>query len=78
MLLTLLYNHPYSGAYSQQWEDEEGTKIGTSLPEELTVGKGIVTENGIVVYQTDKDVDVCIQSITGQQDGIPLEGARGF
>ena len=47
-----------------------------SLPEELTVGKGIVTENGIVVYQTDKDVDVCIQSITGQQDGIPLEGAR--
>ena len=33
-----------------------------SLPEELTVGKGIVTENGIVVYQTDKDVDVCIQS----------------
>ena len=49
-----------------------------SLPEELTVGKGIVTENGIVVYQTDKDVDVCIQSITGQQDGIPLEGAREF
>ena len=43
-------------------EDEEGTKIGMSLPEELTVGKGIVTENGIVVYQTDKDVDVCIQS----------------
>ena len=59
-------------------EDEEGTKIGMSLPEELTVGKGIVTENGIVVYQTDKDVDVCIQSITGQQDGIPLEGAREF
>ena len=57
-------------------EDDEGTKIGMSLPKELTAKKGIVTENGTVVYQTNQDVDMCVQSISGKQNGIPLDGFR--
>lgn len=67
---------PKDGNAFVTMKDEEGVEIGMSLPEELDTEEGIATDSGTVVYQSDDSADVCVQSITDEQDGITIDGVR--
>ena len=57
-------------------KDKVGTKIGMSLPKEVEPENGIATDGGTIVYSAGKAVDICVQSITGEYDGLPVNGMR--
>lgn len=57
-------------------EGESIETIGMSLPEELKAEKGVSTDEGTVVYQSHENVDICVQAITNEQDGIAFDGIR--
>lgn len=57
-------------------ESEDIDTIGMSLPLELNMEEGIATDNGTIVYRTDNSVEVCVQSITSEQDKTTIDGVR--
>lgn len=67
---------PKDGSDFVTMEDKNGVSIGMSLPKGIEIEDGVATDTGTVVYQTDESVDVCVQSVKEEQDGIIIDGIR--
>lgn len=68
---------PKDGNNAVVMDDGEKEKIGMYLPEEASTSKGVLTENGTIIYNNEeKSVTVGVQPLQEMTNNVSFEGVR--
>lgn len=69
---------PIDSSEEIRLETFDGNEFDISFPENIETSNAVVTQNGTVIYNGDKDVSVAVQAIQEKQDDLTIEGVRSM